>query len=44
MVSKPYQGIVANNEKGIGELSKNKSKYFFKNSLNDSDKSTVYTS
>jgi hypothetical protein len=35
---------MANNEKEIGELSKNKSKQFFKNSLHDGYKSTVYIS
>jgi hypothetical protein len=39
---KPYQGIMANNKKGIRELSKNKSRYFFKNRLHDGYKSTVY--
>jgi hypothetical protein len=37
---KPYQGIIANNKKGIRELSKN----VFKNWLNDSYKSTVHIS
>jgi hypothetical protein len=36
-----YQGIVANNKKGIKELSHTNSKHFFKNRLHDSYKSTV---
>jgi hypothetical protein len=41
-VSKPYKGIMANNKKGIRELSKNKSKHIFKNRLHDSYKPTVH--
>jgi hypothetical protein len=38
----PYPGIMANNKKGIRELSKNKSRYFFKNKPHDGYKSTVH--
>jgi hypothetical protein len=39
-VSKPYHGIMANNQKGIRELSK----HFFKNWLHDGYKSSQYIS
>jgi hypothetical protein len=41
-VNNPYQGIMANNKKGIRVLSKNKSKHFFKNRLHDNYKSSVH--